>query len=178
MIKVTIPGDEDFDEETSQIITNEPTVYTLEHSLASLSKWESKWEIAFLSERTMTPEQTQSYFECMVVDHDTPDFTRLPSEEVVRIKNYIESNQTATVIFDLAPQRPSRETITAELIYFWMSQLSVPFQADQWHLNKLLTLIRIANIKNAPKRKLTRSEIAEQNARLNAARREALGTEG
>ena len=41
----------------------------------------------------------------------------------------------------------ARETPASELIYWYMSQLGIPFECDKWNLNRLLTLIRLAAAK-------------------------------
>ena len=104
------------------------------------------------------------------------------SEKVIReINAYIAAPMTATVIREYGVNKPNREIVTSELIYYWMVALNIPFECQKWHLNRLLTLIRICNIKNRPPDKsnrLSQRETLEQYAALNAARRKAMNSKG
>jgi hypothetical protein len=180
MITIVIPGEEFFNEETGLFESSPGIKYTMEHSLASLSKWESIWQIPFLSEKPKTAEQNFSYFECMVLDEslDTEPLRRISEEDLQRLESYIVTPKTATTFSNTPDARASREVITSEVIYYWMTQFSIWLGCDTWHLNRLLTLIRVTNAKNAPEKKRGRGELAAQRAQLNAERRRALGTSG
>lgn len=153
----------------------------LEHSLVSLSKWESKHEKAFFSREGMTTKETLSYIEEMILTSPRPEkwFDRLEVENYTNITNYINSKQTATWFREDPNQKGSREVITNELIYYWMLTFQIPFQpCETWHLNRLMTLIKIAGIKQTKPKKMTRAQQAEEYRRLNAERRRQLGTSG
>ena len=178
MLLLTIPPIEMFNEKTSEFVYSKETKISLEHSLVSLSKWESRWNKPFLSKDNKTLEETIDYIRCMTITQnvDPEVYFRLTDENINTINKYIESPMTATTFSDNG--HSSREIITSELIYYWMISLNIPMECQKWHLNRLLTLIRVCNIKNAPAKKMSRREIMNRNAALNAARRKQLNTKG
>lgn len=182
MLQITVPAVEVFDERTNEFnsVMEEQTLQ-LEHSLVSLSKWESKWNKAFLSHTTkITEEETLDYIKCMTItQHVKPEvYTYLTNDNIRQINEYISAPMTATYFSDDASKKGGREVVTSELIYYWMIALNIPFECQKWHLNRLLTLIRVCNIKNAPPKKRSRKDILSRNAQLNAARRQQLNTRG
>jgi len=179
MLTITIPGREMFNEKTGEFFNTKEQTLQLEHSLVSLSKWESKWNKAFLSKEQKTTEQILDYIRCMTITQNVnPDvYNALTNENIETINNYINSPMTATVFYDKNSKK-SNETVTSELIYYWMIALNVPMECQRWHLNRLLTLIRVCNIKNTPPKKMNKRELMSRNAALNAARRSKLNTRG
>ena len=187
MLLITIPAVEStecWDESTETFVTipgaKEQTLQ-LEHSLLSLSKWESTWCKAFLSKQAKTEEETLDYIKCMTITPNvSPDvYKRLTQKNIDAINKYIEAPMTATYFSDDKGGRSSRETVTAELIYYWMIALQIPFDPCQkWHLNRLLTLVKVCNIKNAPPKKMSKRQVTSRNAALNAARRKQFNTSG
>ena len=178
MLLLTIPPIEMFNEKTSEFVYSKETKISLEHSLVSLSKWESRWNKPFLSKDNKTLEETIDYIRCMTITQnvDPEVYFRLTDENINTINKYIESPMTATTFSDNG--HSSREIITSELIYYWMISLNITMERQKWHLNRLLTLIRVCNIKNAPAKKMSRREIMNRNAALNAARRKKLNSTG
>lgn len=183
MLVIYIPGDEYFDEETNEFIQLEGYKLRLEHSLVSISKWESKWCKPFISKKKddKTDEEAQDYIKCMALDEDVPPeiFARLTKKDVDKINEYINAPMTATSFReDKGRKKPNNDIITSELIYYWMGAQQIPYSCENWHLNRLLTLIRVFSEKNKPAKKMSTKEINSQNAALNAARRQKLNSKG
>lgn len=192
MLKITIPAKpaepdmELYDDVKEEFFTvpGRPATkeYTLqlEHSLVSLAKWESKWCKPFLSAKKLTEEETIDYIRCMTLTQNIPPdaYTNITDDNVREVSDYIDSPMTATTFSDNGKGKGSREIITAELIYYWMIALNIPPEYQKWHLNRLLTLIRVCNIKNTPPKKMSKRALMSRNASLNAARRQQLNTNG
>lgn len=178
MLRITVPAIELWDEVNEKFIETKEQTLQLEHSLVSLSKWESKWCKAFLSKQEKTYEETVDYIKCMTLTQNVdPDvYNRLSNENVRQVREYIEAPMTATTFYEDKTGRGNRETVTAELIYYWMIALNIPFECQKWHLNRLLTLIRVCNIKNNPKKK-GRAETMNQHRSLNALRRQQMNSQ-
>ena len=102
----------------------------------------------------------------------------MTSENVEKIKAYIDAPMTATTFSKQENTRFNREIITNEIIYYWMISLNIPVEFQKWHLNKLLTLIRVCNVKNQPSKKRSKRDIMSTNAAINAARRKQMNTKG
>lgn len=179
MLQIIIPDVEMFDEQSQSFFTLKGQTLQLEHSLVSLSKWESKWCKPFLSKETKTLEETKDYIRCMTITQnvDPEIYNRLSNSNIEDINDYIDAPMTATT-FNNRNQSSSKEIITSELIYYWMISFNIPMECQKWHLNRLLTLIRVCNIKNTPPKKMGKRDIASQYASLNAARRKQFNTKG
>lgn len=180
MLELRLKATELFDEEHNIFINLPEATVQLEHSLSAVSKWESKWEKPFLVAGDKTTEETLSYIECMIISDEVPQLFhyRLSEDQCAEINRYISSEQTATRVPDSKQRGGDKEPVTSELIYYWMIMLNIPFECDQWHLSRLLTLIRVCGIKNSPPKKMSAKEIAERNRKLNAERRKQYGTNG
>ena len=180
MLQITIPAVELFDERINEFISTKEQTLQLEHSLVSLDKWESKWCKPFLSKQDKTPEELLDYVKCMTITQnvDPNVYQFLTDNNLREINSYIEAPMTATTFSDDKNTKKNREIITAELIYYWMIALNIPFECRKWHLNKLLTLVKVCNIKNQPPKKTSKKDLLARNAALNAARRKQLNTSG
>ena len=180
MLRIIIPGDEQFDEANDKFLIVGTVAVDFEHSLVSLSKWESKIQKPFLGPDKKTSEDVFEYIKCMVLnkDFDYKKLDKLTNENLSQINSYIDSKETATTFSDIHERKGRTEVVTSELIYFWMISFNIPFSCETWHLNRLLTLIRICNIKKSKPKIISKAEIARRNRDLNAERRARLNSSG
>jgi hypothetical protein len=180
MLHITIPACEQWDEVNSVFINTKEQKLILEHSLASISKWESKWRKPFLTDEVKSFEETVDYIRCMTLNEvDDPDvYDFLTNENVEEVNRYMESPMTATWFSKNDLKRSIGEQTTSETIYYQMVALNIPFECERWHFNRLLTLIRVCNEKNKPPKNMSTRERFNQNRSLNNARRKRLNTRG
>lgn len=180
MLQITVPATERYNEETNEFITTKAQTLQLEHSLISLSKWESKWCKSFIDSKDKTTEETLDYVRCMTLTPNVkPEvYQNLSPQNIAAVNAYIDSPMTATVFGDQGKKGGTKEIVTAELIYYWMIANNIPFECEKWHLNRLITLIRVCNIKNTPPKKMSKRDIMSRNASLNAARRQQMNSKG
>lgn len=185
MLTVHVPATEMFDDATQKFFTIEEVTLVLEHSLVSLSKWEEIWEKPFLGRSDLTEIETLSYVKCMTLSPENVSdrvYSAIPNDELRRISDYINKSATATWFSEGPPGRPkpkSKEVITSEVIYYWLIAHRIDFQVQYWHLNRLLTLVKVANIKSDPKKSLMpKHELLAQQRLLNEQRRQKLHSKG
>lgn len=183
MLRVTIPENELYNELTNEFIYTKTTTLSLEHSLVSISKWEAIYNKPFISalpDDKKTSKEILKYIECMTITQnvDPNVYLSIPADILKKINDYITAPMSATTFSDNKSGRPGREIITSELIYYWMIAYQIPFDCEKWHINRLLNLIRICSIKNAPKKKMSKSDLMSRNTAINAARRARMGSTG
>lgn len=180
MLVIVAGKEELFDQATEEFKESEGFTLRLEHSLVSVSKWESKYQRPFLDSGAQTSEEVLDYISFMMIDELDPLIVhRLNNEDLKAINEYIESPQSATTFGTLPETKGYRgEVITSELIYYWMVAYTIPFTCENWHLNRLLSLIKICNIKNSKPSKMTKAQVAQRNRELNEQRKRELGTSG
>lgn len=179
MLKIFVPSAELYDERTERFITINGRELQLEHSLVSLSKWECKWKKPFLSNAPKSREETIDYVRCMTISQnvDPNVFLGLTDANIEAVNRYIDDPMTATT-FKNSQKKPSRQIVTSEIIYYWMISLEIPMECQKWHLNRLLTLIRVCDEKNQPGKKKSRKDIIAENRALNQMRRARTGSRG
>ena len=179
MLEITIPKQRLFNEGTYEFMYVDETKLCLEHSLVSLSKWESKWHKPFISSEK-SKEEIMDYIKFMTITKNVNPivYNALTDENVIQIKNYIDDPMTATTFSQKNNGEHNSEIITAELIYYWMIELKIPVEFQKWHINRLITLIRVCEIKNTPPKKRSSREIASRTAAINAARRQKYAKKG
>lgn len=180
MLQITIPNGEMFDERTQEFVTIKGQTISLEHSLMSLAKWEAKWNKPFLRKEEKTVEETIDYIRSMTLTQnvDPAVYNFLTNDILDQVSKYIEAPMTATWFNEEKEKKKNKEVITAEIIYWWMIALNIPFECQKWHLNRLLTLIRVCSLKNEPPKKMSKRELMNRNRALNDARRKAGNTSG
>ena len=186
MLTIDVPEIELLNNDTYEYIRLKATTLKFENSLVSISKWESKWKkpfpgyqaenVAKINNIKFTPEEFIDYLKCMCITQNVDEriFMYLPGDILYKIKAYMEDPMTATTFKKLpGGSHSSNRIVTNELVYFWMASYRIPFEAAKWHINRLLTLINIASVENAPKKKMSSKEVADQHRAVNAARRKA-----
>lgn len=188
MLEIIVPATELYDESKQEFIyIDSETTLKLEHSLLSISKWEAKWKKPFLDEKPKTKEELYDYVRCMTITPkvDPKVYLGLSSQNLKDIQEYINDTMTATWFTEKDKKEASSkpgfkkgEKITSELIYYWMVASDIPFECEKWHINRLMTLIRVCSIKNAPQQKMSKRDVMAQNRSLNAARRAKHKTKG
>lgn len=182
MLQITVPQRELYDEVNNEFIYTKEQTLKLEHSLVSVSKWESKWGKPFLTKQEKTYEEIIDYIRCMTLTQNVDPYVYfcLTEKNKNQIRDYLESSMTATTFMEEGNNgsNGNGEIVTSELIYFWMISLNIPLECQKWHLSRLITLIRVCNIKNSPPKQMSRNEILSRNKALNEARRKRLNTKG
>lgn len=179
MLEIIIPASEGFDSRTNTFVEYKEVKLTMEHSLISLSKWESKYNKPFLSSQKTSWEMLD-YIRFMTITSNVSDdvFFRLTNENIIEIQKYIEAPMTATTITNEKKGKKNHEVVTSEIIYYWMITLNIPVEFQKWHLNRLLTLIEVCSIKNEPPKKESAREIAMRNRAINEMNRKRFKTKG
>jgi hypothetical protein len=181
VLSIAIPEREFYDEAKQEFVKAKGESLQLEHSLVSISKWESAWRKPFLDKsREKTDEETIDYIRCMTINQNVSPATYqyLPGGVYRQITDYINDAMTATWFADQKEAKKSGEVITSELIYYWMIAHGIPMECQKWHLNRLLTLIRVCNIKSQPPKKMGRKAMLSRRRALNEARRSQYNTRG
>lgn len=180
MLTITVPMQEGFDHQKKEFVTLVGFDLKLEHSLVTLSKWESNFKKPFLSDKPKTDEETLWYIKAMILNKKVPPelFVRLKPEHAEAINAYINDPMTATWFNETPNRRGNTEVITAEIIYYWMVEFNIPVEFQHWHLNRLLTLIKVCNQKKTPPKKMSQREILQRQRELNEQRRAKHGTTG
>lgn len=181
MLRIEVPmSPEGWDEVNEEFIDPVTVTLELEHSLASVSKWEQKWHKPFYGKDDKTTEETDYYIKCMTVtpNVDPNVYNYLSEANVLEIKDYIDDAMTATTFPNEKENKSKKETVTAELVYYWMFSLGIPLEFENRHLNHLLTLIRVFNVKNAPEKKMSTKDAIARNKAINAKNRALLQSKG
>lgn len=187
MLEIYVDPPEYFNNKTNEFVKSsiKPTTLQLEHSLISISKWESKWHKPFLeNSNNLTKEEIIDYIKCMTISPGKVEdevYLVMSKENVDDIIKYIQNPMTATWFKEEKNKPKSKEIITSELIYYWMVALQIPFECQKWHINRLLTLVRVCNVKNeesTSKNKMSKRDLMSRNAALNAQRRARLNSKG
>ena len=181
MLTLKTQDTETFDNVEGQFETIPGRTIRLEHSLVSISKWERRWKKAFLTLDEKTAEELLDYIQMMTITQNVPDmfYSTLTKDSINTVIQYINNSMTATTFSD-STNRPSREIITAEIIYYWVIAFNIPIECQKWHLNRLLTLIKVCSIKNDPKahHKIDKVGSRARKRQLNAERRAKLNSTG
>lgn len=180
MLHIYVPGIEGWDEKREIFVSTKPCPLALEHSLVSVSKWEARWNRSFFATPPATRAEELDYVRCMTLTQNVPDdtYAALTPANLKAIRAYMDAPMTATKISAKGNQKKGGRTVTSELVYSWMIQLGIPFECQKWHLNRLLTLIRVCEIESRDPKKQSKNDILRQNAALNAKRRKMMNSRG
>lgn len=180
MLQIIVKRNDDlYDESRNEFVSCPECKLYLEHSLVSISKWEAKWHKPFLNSKK-TDHELLDYIKCMTTNTNKVDdlvYSCLTNRNIEDISKYIDDPMTATTFSKRDNNRPNSEIVTSELIYYWMIAYNIPFECQKWHINRLMTLIRVCSVKNSNPGKLTTNDLIKRNA-LNAQRRASMGTRG
>jgi hypothetical protein len=181
MLELTFKTEEGFDASNKTFVPGREVTLKLQHSLVSLAKWESKWCKPFLGkDKNRKLEETMDYIRCMTITQnvDPSVYHNLPDDILKKVNNYIEAPMTGATIQSNRRTSPNREIITADIVYYWMVSLNIPMECQKWHLNRLLMLIRICNIKASKDNTMSKRDTMKSNQAQNAARRRESGSKG
>lgn len=187
MIEINVPASSVVDPDTNRIYrVKKDQKIQLEHSLISIQKWESRWHIAYLKrDHQKTYEQIIDYIRCMTLTPNVADdvYYCIPDSELKRVAQYIDDPMSATRVHDAPPVKSfgigqKQDVVTAEVIYYWMIAMNIPYECRKWHLQQLLTLIRVINAKNAPKKKRPMKDVLAEYRSINEENKKRFGTKG
>lgn len=180
MLPLKIDDIECFDERTERFVSIKGQTIQLEHSLVSISKWEAKWQKPFLSREGHTREETIDYIRFMTITQNVnPNlYNFISDQQIMEVNRYIDSPMTATKFTKTEGKGGIGKSVTSEEIYYYMVAYQIPWNAEKWHFNRLMTLIKICDEKNKPKKKMRKGEIAKRNRALNSARRARMNSSG
>ena len=181
MLQITIPAGEKWDNIKQEFVYCKESTLQLEHSLVSISKWESKWHKPFLSNDDKSDEEMLDYIRCMTITQNVNPlaYNFLTEGNIREINEYINNPMSAySSKEDKKKGKHNSETVTAETIYWWIATLNIPLEAQKWHLNRLLALVGLFNQKNEPPKKMSNRERAELWSKVNAERKKKLNTRG
>lgn len=180
MLSITIPDTELFNDAEQQFYVIKGGTIQLEHSLVSVSKWESKWKKSFFLKNNKSNEEVLDYVRCMTITQNVNPYLYkcLTKENMLNIKEYIDDPMTATTISNIKKTTGNNGVITSEILYYYMIALGIPFECQKWHLNRLIMLIRVCSIKNSKPQKMNKSDYLAHRRALNEQRKKALHTHG
>lgn len=180
MLQVTIPGVEYYNESTEMFEETKSQTLQLEHSLISVAKWESKWKKPFLSDKQRNIEESTDYIKCMTLTQNVnPEcYGNITQSLFKEINEYIDDPMTATSFSSGGGKGSRSQTVTAEIVYYWMVSFNIPFECQKWHLNRLMTLIQVCSIKQENPKKMSKQKILQENKATNDARRKQMNTSG
>lgn len=179
-LTITIKATQLYSESENRFYKVPETTIELEHSLVALSKWESKWHKPFLTKEEKTREEALDYIRCMCLTSNIESwvFNALGNDQIKQITDYIDDPMTATTVRNTQQAKHNNETVTSELIYYWMNEGNISSDCENWHLNRLFKLIEVTAIKRQPDKKMSKRDTMAQNRSLNAARRARRGSRG
>lgn len=172
MFTIKIPPLEIFDDELEEFRQFGADEITFEHSLYTIARYEEATHKPYYDTRS-DEDNLFSYMPYMAIKppKDPSAFFRIPQDELAKLKSWMEDSHTATWFSKDDDNSPEREIVTAELIYYWMTEYRIPFECERWHINRLMTLIQVCARKKSPPKQKSQAEIIREHRALNQKRR-------
>lgn len=173
-----------WNEKDQEFVTISPYTIKIEHSLLSIRKWESKWHKPFMTQTQKTQAEQKDYVRCMTIGYELPEevYATLDAQEMNEVFTYMNEPMTATWFSEndqkQAKSKMGSETVTYEIVYYWMSKLNIPYDCEKWHINSLMTLIKVSMLKEQPSKKMSKRDVMSQNRALNEQRKAKMKSKG
>lgn len=170
-----VPKRELYDNTTGEFSYLPAVSLELEHSLLSISKWESRWKKSFLNTEKLEGEEFIDYIRCMTLKPVNAEvYLRLTNRNLAAANAYISDPMSATTFTDKRTNKPvnKKKRVTSEEIYSWLVRYQIPWEAQKWNFNRLMNLLRICEINNDPKsNKMSMKDTYADYKAINAANR-------
>lgn len=172
MLLINFKKYEVFDETKEVFITvEEKKNRHFENSLKAIAKWESKYTKSFFKDEDKNNDEILDYLSMMCEEEDISsiDFINNP-EAIELLLEYVNKKHSATT-FSSNLNENNSQIVTTELIYGYMSLGKIPYEAENWNIERLLNLVRVIGELNKPKEEMSRKDTMELHRKINQQRR-------
>lgn len=177
MLTLVIREPDLWDEEKAQFVLGKEHRYRLEHSLISISNWETEFERSFFNEPPTTWEEQIAYVKAMTIKPELTDEMAkyITAADLVAVNEYINKKKSGSNPHrDDKKKGSSRSYLTTEQIYSWMVGFNIPFETAKWPFQRLWNLILFCEGQNKKPRKYS----AKERRAIVAANRAKMHTKG